>query len=73
MKRFRSEREQSTYMLCLFAVFFIVVFFPIMFEYSTAMGLAVHLLVPAAALGAWFAWQRWGRDRFPLRSEKNSP
>ncbi len=73
MNRYRSDRERWTYMMCLFALFFIIVFFPIIFEYSTAMGLAIHLFLPAASLVAMLVWERWGRARFPLRGEKTSP
>ena len=73
MKRFRSEREQGTYMACLFALFFVIVVFPIIFEYSTAMGLAIHLVLPAASLVAMLVWERWGRAKFPLKGNKTSP
>ena len=72
MGRFRSDRERLTYTVCLFAAFFAIVIVPIIFEYSTALALAVHVFLPAAGLVALIVWERWGRRRFPLKSEPRS-
>lgn len=63
---FRSDREKRGYAACAVGTCSLMILPPALAESSVSASIAWALAVGVVGLGAWDAWQRWGRERFPL-------
>lgn len=73
--RFRSTREMWVYLIGLLALIFVSLTFATL---GKELGMSVvgaftcFFGIWAVGAAAWYSWQRWGRDAFPLPPPRGS-
>lgn len=74
-QRFRSTREMWAHLVGMFALIFVSLMSVVLGDelgLSVAESFACFFGVWAVGFAAWYSWQRWGREAFPLPPSQRS-
>ena len=72
-KGYRSKREMWIFSASLFVVCSVIAMGSLIQEFSLTEHVAWSLAFGGPAIIGAFVWQRWGRERFPLPPQADSP